>query len=84
MSRELSVGVVPVDFDDSDDPEGQVHAVARRVFLGATNADAFARAERWLSTYRVLLLDLSCGYLFDEPEPVSVTIYFRFKDDDEL
>ena len=74
---------VPADFDDADDPDGQVHAVARRMFSGATNAEVFARAQQWLTEHRVLLLDLSCDYLFDEPEPVSMTMYFRFKDDDE-
>lgn len=83
MSPRLTVDDVPPDFDDSDDAEGQVHAVARRVFLGGSNVEVFAKAQRWLSTYRVLLLDLSCDYLIDEPEPVSVTIYFRFKDADE-
>ena len=83
MSHQLRVDDVPADFDDSTDPEGQVHAIARRVFTGTTNVDVFAKAQAWLSSYDVLLIDLSCDYLHDEPAPVCVTLYFRFKDADE-
>lgn len=83
MSRDLRVEDLPDDFDDSDDPEGEVHAVARRVFMGATNVEVFAKVQHWLSLYEVLLIDLSCDYLYDEPAPVCVTLYFRFKDADE-
>lgn len=82
MSHLLQVDL-PADFDDSADPEGQVHAIARRVFAGATNIEVVAKISQWLSSYEVLLIDMSCDYLYGEPAPVSVTLYFRFKDADE-
>ena len=84
MTHGLCVADVPVDFDDSDDGEGQVHAIARKIFTGATNVEVFAKVQQWLSRYEVLLIDMSCDYLFDEPAHVSVAVYFRFKDVDEL
>ena len=83
MGHDLQVDDVPADFDDSADPEGQVHAIARRVFSGPTNVAVFAKVQQWLGRYEVLLIDVSCDYMFGEPDPVSVSIYFRFKGADE-
>ena len=83
MSRDLGPVDVPVGFDDSADTEGQVHAIARRMFLGATNVEVFAKLQQWLSRYEVLLIDMSCDYLQGEPTPVAVTVYFRFTEADE-
>ena len=83
MSHYLQVDFIPPDFDDSADPEGQVHAIARRMFTGTTNVEVFTKIQQWLSKYEVLLIDMSCDYMFGEAAPVAATIYFRFKDADE-
>ena len=72
---------VPADFDDSD-ADAQVHPIARLMFAGRTNAEAFATAQDWLSAHNVLVVDVSWKILHDEPKPMFLTIYFNFNLDD--
>ncbi|MEU3272968.1 hypothetical protein ABZ639_19170 [Saccharomonospora sp. NPDC006951] len=72
---------IPPDFDDSD-ADAQVHPIARLMFLGRTNAEVFGKVAQWTSVYNVLIVDMSVDFVFDEPEPVQVAIYFAFDDED--
>jgi hypothetical protein len=71
---------VPADFDDSD-ADARVHPVARLMFRARTNAEACGQAQQWVSAYNVFLLDVSWDYASDEPEPITLSIYFQFDDD---
>ncbi|MDQ2585811.1 hypothetical protein [Saccharothrix yanglingensis] len=73
---------VPPGFDDSDD-DGQVHPVARRLFSGATNADAFRKAMEWVGAHDVFIMGLDWDRAFDEPEPFTLSLFFRFELPDE-
>ncbi|PWV75491.1 hypothetical protein SAMN05421630_107334 [Prauserella marina] len=72
---------VPPDFDDSD-ADAQVHPIARLLFMGRTNAEVFGKVQEWTSVYNVLIVDMSVNFLYDEPEPVQLTVYFAFEDED--
>ncbi|WP_016700755.1 hypothetical protein [Actinoalloteichus spitiensis] len=74
---------VPASFDDSDDEDGQVHPIARRLFSGATAAEVFEKARRWVSEHDVFLIDVSWNWLHDEPEPFWLSVYFRFEFDED-
>jgi hypothetical protein len=71
---------VPPGFDDSDD-EGQVHPMARRLFVGHTAAEVFAKVQHWVSQHRVFLVDVSWNRLPDEPQPFMLSVYFTFERD---
>lgn len=73
---------VPAHFDDSD-ADAQVHPIARLLFSARTNAEAFGKAQQWVSAHNVFLLDVSWDYASDEPEPITLSIYFRFDDESE-
>ncbi|MEV5408799.1 hypothetical protein AB0K60_08175 [Thermopolyspora sp. NPDC052614] len=73
---------VPPGFDDSE-ADAQVHAIARLFFPGKTQAEAFGKAEEWLSANRVLVTAVSGDYLLGEDEPFHLAIYFRFLEEDE-
>ena len=55
-----------------------VHPVARLLFRARTNAEAFGKTQQWVSAYNVVLLDVSWDYASDEPEPITLSIYFQF------
>jgi hypothetical protein len=74
---------VPPGFDDSDDEEGQVHPIARRLFAARTAAEVFGKAQQWVSRHKVFLIDVSWDWAHDEPEPFTLAIYFSFERDDD-
>ncbi len=73
---------VPEGFDDSD-AESQVHPIARKMFMARTTAGAFGKVQEWVRENDVFLIDVSWDYMYDEEEPCTLTIYFRFELDDE-
>ncbi|GFE27367.1 hypothetical protein YWIDRAFT_07533 [Streptomyces sp. SceaMP-e96] len=73
---------VPEGFDDSDAETG-VHPIARKLFLGATAAEAFGKAHEWLREQSVRLVDVSWTVLDGEDEPCTLSIYFAFELDPE-
>jgi hypothetical protein len=73
---------VPAGFDDSD-ADSQVHPIACLLLPGATNADAFAAAQQFVSANDVRVVDVAWNYFYGEPEPHSLTLYFTFERDDE-
>ena len=56
--------------------------MARLMFSGNTAAEVFGKAQEWVGTHNVFLVDVSWGHLHDEPEPYYLTIYFTFERDD--
>ncbi|MBZ6230113.1 hypothetical protein [Streptomyces olivaceus] len=73
---------VPEGFDDSD-AETQVHPIARKMFMARSAAGAFGKVQEWVGENGVFLVDVSWAYLYDEDEPYTLTVYFRFELDDE-
>ncbi|MGP8296669.1 hypothetical protein ACTPOK_01595 [Streptomyces inhibens] len=73
---------VPGGFDDSDAETG-VHPIARKLFLGATAAEAFRKAHEWLLEQSIRLVDVSWTVLDGEDEPYTLSIYFTFEPDPE-
>jgi hypothetical protein len=71
----------PRTFDDSDDPEGQVHPIARRLFIASSPAEVFDKVRRWLEAYeahRPRVLDVTWDHFDDEAEPYSLSVYLTF------
>ncbi|MFC9228864.1 hypothetical protein ACFTZI_07820 [Streptomyces decoyicus] len=73
---------VPEGFDDSDAETG-VHPIARKLFPGATAAEAFRKAHEWLREQNIRLVDVSWTVLGGEDEPYTLSIYFTFEPDPE-
>jgi hypothetical protein len=71
---------VPAHFDDSD-ADAQVHPIARLLFSGRTNAEAFGKAQQWVSEHNVLMQDVSWKHMSNEPEPIVLSIFFYFEDE---
>jgi len=69
---------VPAGFDDSGDDEGQVHAIARRLFTATSAAEVFDKARRWVARHDVFVVDVSWDWMHDEPEPFVLSLYFSF------
>lgn len=69
---------VPPGFDDSD-ADSQVHPIARLMFDARTNAEAFGKAQRWVETHDVRVMDVSWDHWAGEDFTVSLTIYFTFE-----
>lgn len=72
---------LPPTFDDSHDPEGQVHPVARRLFSASSPAEVFDKARRWLVTHEAhnpRVLDVTWDHFDDETEPYSLSVYLSF------
>lgn len=74
---------VPEGFDDSDDDEGQVHPIARRLFMATTAAGAFGKAQEWVGKHEIRVADVSWDHFFGEDEPYALSLYFIFELDDE-
>lgn len=70
---------VPAGFDDSMDDDGQVHAIARRLFSAASAAEVFEKARRWTAQHKVFVVDVSWDWMHDEPEPFVLSVYFTFE-----
>jgi hypothetical protein len=76
---------VPPGFDDSDDDDGQVHPIARRLFTAESAGDVFDKAGRWIAGHDVRVVDVTWNWLDDESEPFMLSVYFVFEtnpDDD--
>ncbi|MGW7824769.1 hypothetical protein ACWGLF_43590 [Streptomyces puniciscabiei] len=73
---------VPEGFDDSGAETG-VHAMARKLFLATTAAEAFRKAHEWVQDQQIRLSDVSWDFLHDEAEPYCLSIYFTFELDPE-
>ena len=71
---------VPEDFDDSD-ADAQVHPMGRLLFSARTNAEAFGKAQLWVSIHDVFLVDVSWDYAHNEALPITLSIYFVFHDE---
>lgn len=76
---------VPPRFDEYnvDDDQGEVHAMARILFQGRTNAETFGKAQAWLSTYPVHVVHLAWNYLLGETEPMVLSVYFGIDENEE-
>lgn len=74
---------VPEDFDDSEE-ETQVHPMARKLFLGTSAAQVFARAQAWVSEHDVRIVDVSWDVLDGEDEPHCMSVYFTFEPKPEV
>ncbi|BEL04143.1 hypothetical protein Q0Z83_023340 [Actinoplanes sichuanensis] len=70
---------VPAGFDDSADEDGQVHAMARRLFSATTAAEVFGKAQRWIAQQQIFVVDVSWNRMHDEPEPYVLSVYFTFE-----
>ncbi|MFC4531801.1 hypothetical protein [Sphaerisporangium dianthi] len=81
MNHDLCLDV-PADFDDSD-ADSQVHPIARLMFHGRTNADAFGQAQEWVSAHEVFLVDTSWHHEDNEEFPFVLSIFFRFENEPE-
>ncbi|MGW1915771.1 hypothetical protein ACWCQS_34895 [Streptomyces sp. NPDC002076] len=73
---------VPEGFDDSDAETG-VHAMARKLFLATSAAEAFRKAHEWVQDQQIRLSDVSWDFFHDEAEPYCLSIYFTFELDPE-
>ncbi|CCH89167.1 conserved protein of unknown function [Modestobacter italicus] len=71
---------VPAGFDDAD-ADAQVHPIARLLFTARTNAEAFGKAQKWVSVHDVFLVDVSWDFVNDESEPFTLSIYFVFEEE---
>lgn len=60
-----------------------MHPIARKLFPGATSAEAFRKAHEWLREQSVRLVDVSWTVLDGEDEPYTLSIYFTFELDPE-
>jgi hypothetical protein len=72
---------LPPTFDDSDDPEGQVHPVARRLFHASSPAEVFEKVRRWLDAHEAhhpRVVDVTWDHFGDETEPYSLSVYLSF------
>ncbi|MFF4020117.1 hypothetical protein [Streptomyces sp. NPDC001843] len=74
---------VPEDFDDSEAETG-VHPIARKLFLGANAAHAFAKAQAWVSEHDIQVADVSWDFLDGEDEPHCLSVYFTFELEPDL
>ncbi|WP_128376804.1 hypothetical protein [Streptomyces cavernae] len=69
---------VPEGFDDSEEETG-VHPIARKLFLGASAAHAFAKAHAWVSEHDIRVADVSWDFLDGENEHHCLSVYFTFE-----
>lgn len=72
---------LPLSFDDLDDPEGQVHPIARRVFGASSPAEVFDKVRRWLvahEAHRPRILDVRWDHLQDETKPYWLSVNLTF------
>ncbi len=77
MDRDYCLDV-PSDFDDSA-ADSQVHPIARLMFFGQTNAEAFGKVHEWVGSHNVRVIDVSWNHWIGEEFSVSLTLYFSFE-----
>ncbi|TQJ92502.1 hypothetical protein FBY22_3371 [Streptomyces sp. SLBN-31] len=56
-----------------------MHAMARKLFLGASAAQVFSKAHAWVSGQDIRIADVSWDFLDGEDEPHCLAVYFTFE-----